>query len=174
MRPSQTLLAAPLLLLFAACGGETSAADAVDAGYSSLNGGSYSDAVSSFDSALEGLGADSDQYLSAKVGRIRAMCHLDAAKAREELLAMPADSGVSASDYTEVVGELNGAAQAAGAETGGAIMNESVAILETGKTKFPDYAKWDAHLKRTGDLATKLGSADALAKLKGLGYVGGD
>jgi len=172
MRPCQTLFAAPLLLLFAACGGETSAADAVDAGYSSLNGGSYTEAVSSFDSALEGLGADSDQYLSAKVGRILAQCHLDAGKAREELLAMPKDSGVGAKDYSEVVAELTSAAKAAGADGGGEIMNEAVAILEAGKTEFPDYDKWDALLKRTGDEAASLGSADVMEKLKGLGYIG--
>ena len=53
-------------------------------------------------------------------------------------------------------------------------IGEAVAILQAGKDDFPDYDKWDALLKKTGDKAASLGSADALEALKGLGYVGGD
>lgn len=177
MRPSSACLAALLLLLSTACGGETSATDSTDAGYSSLNSGSYDDAARSFESALAGLKAGDEGYLSAKLGWVQAQCHLDAGKAKTELLGLSKDSGVKASDYSMVVTEIISAAtsQAANdADGASATIENAIAILEQGKKDFPDYDKWDALIKKTGDKAVSLGSADALEALKGLGYVGGD
>lgn len=177
MRPTRACLAALLLLLPTACGGEVSSADAVDAGYSSLNAGSYTEAMESFDSALTGLSSTDDGYLSAKLGHIQAQCHVDPTKAKDALLGLDKASGVKASDYSMIVSEFISAASSQAsddADGASATMGEAVAILTAGKEAFPEYTKWDALLKKAGDKAASLGSADALEALKGLGYVGGD
>lgn len=176
MRPPKTALLS-LLLGLAACGGGSDPAAQVDSGYSSLSAGDHAAAVTSFEGALAGLEAGTPQHLDAKLGQIQALCHVDPVRARGELLGLSADSGVQAGDYNKVVTELVAAAQAKAAadqDAAVATINEAVAILTQGKQTFPDYDKWDALIKKTGDRAASLGSGDALEALKGLGYVGGD
>jgi len=176
MQTKTTLL--PLLLLgLAACGGATDPATQVDAGYSALSAGDHAAAVTSFEGALAGLEAGTPQHLDAKLGQIQALCYTDPGSASQELLGLSKDSGVKAGDYNKVVTELVAAAQAKAAtdtDQASATINEAVAILTKGKETFPDYDKWDALIKKTGDRAASLGSGDALEALKGLGYVGGD
>ena len=170
-------LATLLLLLCTACGGQASPTESVDAGYSALNSGDYGSALASFQEALAGMAPSDEGYLSANLGYIQAQCHIDAAQAKADLLSMSKDSGVRASDYSMVVTEIISAATAqasSDSDAANVTIGEAVAILQAGKDDFPDYDKWDALLKKTGDKAASLGSADALEALKGLGYVGGD
>lgn len=177
MRPTTTLLAS-LLVLAASCGGGGSdPATQVDAGYSSLSSGDASAALSSFDGALSGMEASDPKFLEAKVGQCQALSHVDPAKARTELLSLAKESGVTAKDYSMVVTEMVSAATSQAAtdqKAATATIGEAVAILTQGKQTFPEYDKWDALIRKTGDKAATLGSADALESLKGLGYVGGD
>ncbi len=177
MRPKTTPFLSLLLLGLAACGGGSDPAAQVDAGYSALNSGDHAAAISSFEGALGGLEPGTPKHLEAKLGQIQALCHTDPARARGELTGLSKDSGVQAADYNKVVTELVAAAQAKAATSQDevvATINEAVAILTEGKSTFPDYDKWDALIKKTGDRAASLGSGDALEALKGLGYVGGD
>jgi hypothetical protein len=179
MRPSHLLAAALLLLTTSACGDSTANPGAsIDEGYSSLNSGSYAQAVSSFQSALAGLAEGDKKYLEAKLGELRAQCYIDASKARAGLLALSKTAGVEAGHYSMVVTDLVSAATKQAADNAkaaaSATIGEAVAILEAGQQKFPDYDKWKGLLNKVGDKATTLGSADSLEALRGLGYVGGD
>ncbi|MFT7670850.1 MAG: hypothetical protein ACI8X5_003563 [Planctomycetota bacterium] len=178
MRPILSATLASLLLLVpASCGGSANSGASVEAGYSSLSSGSYSEALGSFDTALDGLTTSDPKFLEAKLGQLQAQCHVDAVKAKTDLFALGTDSGVTAKDYSMVATELLTAATAKASsdqDAASEAIGEGIAVLAKGKETFPDYSKWDAKITQFGDKAATLGSADALEALKGLGYVGGD
>lgn len=180
MRSTSALFASLLLLAASSCGGGAPAGPnaALDAGYSSYTAGDYSDALASYESALGQLEPGDAKYVEAKMGQLQALAYTDAERAKSELLAVSKDSGIEAKDYNVIVTDLGAAAsaqaQSGDTDTAGKTIGVAVAILTEGKTTFPDYPKWDALIAKTGDKAMNLGSDDAMAALKGLGYVGGD
>jgi len=176
MRPFKSLLATTLLLLIASCGGSTPA-DSVNAGFTSLNEGSHSEALGSFNAALAGMETSDPKFTEAKVGQIRAQSYIDPAKAKADLLGLDKASGVTAKDYNQIVTDFVASATAGASKDEKAAQNTigyAVEILTSGKQSFPEYTKWDGLIKRAGDTAKSLGAAGALDSLKGLGYVGGD
>jgi hypothetical protein len=179
MRSTCALLASLLLIAASSCGGSAATPnEAVDAGYSSFNAGDYSSGLASFDAALGMLTPDDPKFVEAKLGQLQCLAHTDAKKAKTELLAQPKDGAFGAKDYnvlvTEMIASATAQAQAGDTDAAGATIGEAVALLTDGKPKFPDYTKWDALIKKTGDKVKTLGNEDAMAALKGLGYVGGD
>lgn len=173
MRP----LFASILLLFAcACGGSGSdPSDTINAGYSSLNSGSHSEALASFQSALAGMKETDGMFLEAKVGELKALCYLDAAKAKEGLMGLAKSTGVEPSHYRSLVDELvAAAAKQAGSDADAANVTiaQALEILSTGKQTFPEYEKWQALINKVGDKAKAFGNPDTMAALKGLGYIG--
>jgi hypothetical protein len=174
-----SVLCTTLLLLAASCGGsDVSANAALDSGYGALNGGDHTAALGHFEGALSGLPTTDANYLPAKIGQMQAMAYIDPAKAKATLLAIPSDAGVTAKDYSSLVTDLGSAAEAMAMDkdTDGAnnAMAIAISILTEGQSAFPEYANWEALITKTGDRAKKLGSADALSALKGLGYAGDD
>lgn len=174
-----SVLCTSLLLLAASCGGsDVSANAALDSGYSALSAGDHAAALGHFEGALAGLQPADADFLGAKIGQMQSMAYIDPAKAKALLLAVPKDAGVTAKDYSSLVTDLGNAAQnmAMNEDKDGAndTMSIAISILIEGQTAFPEYDKWDALINKTGDRATKLGSADALSALEGLGYAGDD
>jgi len=178
MRPLRLLCAALLLLGAASCGSsDASPSEAIDDGYTALSAGSPGDALASFESALAALTEADPSFLEAKIGEIRARCYSDAVQAKTDLLGLSKAAGVEAKHYNQVVTDFVAAATkqaSADKDAATATINQAVELLTQGKENFPEYTKWDGLIKKVGDKATALGSADALATLKGLGYVGGD
>jgi hypothetical protein len=176
MRSLRPLLASSLLLFTWACGG-SDPSEEIDSGYSSLSSGAHSEALASFQSALANMTATDGKFLEAKVGELSALCYIDAQKAREGLVSLGMEAGVQPAHFRTLVDELVAAATklaSTSADDAGHTINEAVAILTHGKETFPGYEKWDALINKVGDKAKALGNADALATLKGLGYVGDD
>lgn len=167
-----------LLPLMTSCSGELSASDHIDAGYSSQGAGAHSAAVEHFDAALAGMDSSSDQFVSAKMGWIQSQCHLDTQLAKEELLALPGDLGVAATDYSLIIGEIVATANAQAAtdlDRALATITHAVDIVEAGTHAFPEYGKWAGLLATVGDRTLALGASPAVQdQLANLGYLGED
>jgi tetratricopeptide (TPR) repeat protein len=138
-------------------GGDPKAAN--DEGYSALNSGNHQDALSRFQSALEGLDASDPQYMRAKMGEIEALTHLDADGAKDALLGLGDQAGEG--EYSKVANTL----------TGQGNFIQAIDVLDAGVKRYGESPKLKAMLELVRAEAEKSGSSDALDKLKGLGYL---
>ncbi|MCB9914630.1 MAG: hypothetical protein H6828_05705 [Planctomycetes bacterium] len=172
MRPRSSLLLA--LLLAASCGSSSDPQAQVDAGYSALSSGNHAEALSDFDAVLANDGGN----LDARIGRMRALCYTDAAKAKSEFLDLAKTGKLQAGDFrvqvTDLVTAATAQAQSGAKDAATKTIGEAVEILQAGAKAFPEDPKWAVLTKTVGDKASSLGAADALSNLSGLGYVGGD
>ena len=151
-----------LLLALSSCGGPDPD-QLTQAGRNQLAAGDFAAAAESFDQALAALSDKNDKnYLNARMGRIEAWCEIDPGKARDDFLALAAESGkVTDRHFNQVGGRLGSAGN----------LTEAIAVLEVGKKSFPD----SPHLEKLVELLGKkaeAGDPAALEALKGLGYVG--
>ena len=155
-----------LLTLLAACGGESTPAEATDAGYRALGSRDFTSAEADFELALKAIGADTAHptYVKAKLGSIQAACETDATRAQSELIdlaaAMP--DKVTERTYADIAGRLGDAGS----------FDEAVALLEAGKQRFPESATLDGLGRKLHKQAEKAGASGALDALSGLGYAG--
>ena len=166
MRQRLFLLLTPLALLAACGGGGSDPGAATDAGYKALGTGDYASAESEFDSALAAIGEDTShpQYVKAKLGSITAACKTDPKRAETALTAMAADMPESVGErtYADIAGRLGDAGN----------FTEAVALLESGKQRFPESSTLDGLGKKLVKQAEQAGDAGALDALAGLGYAG--
>jgi len=165
----RTLHSALLLMMFAACGSSDPRA-LTDQGSSALNSGNFEAAVRNYEKALTALADAGDSggsdWKRAKLGWVQAEARLDAPRAKEEFLAYAkASSGkVTDADYNLIASKFGDAGK----------FDEAIAILTAGKAAFPESPHLDALGKDLVNRAKATGASDALDKLKGLGYVGGE
>jgi len=153
-----------LLLLLASCGGSGPGV-LREEGYIALGKGDYAGALSKFDSAITGLDRQHPEYLRIDLGRIRALCHVDAARARTAFLelakAMPAKVGEG--DYSLICSEL--------LQVGATL--DAIDVMKAGHDRFPESPKMKSMIKAVEEAAAREATPEALNKLKGLGYAGG-
>ena len=179
MRLHPSLLAPLLLFAAASCGG-SDPGTSIDAGYSALNSATPASALPDFDAALSGMDATHPRYLEAKLGQLRAQCYANPAAAKTGFLTFTKDTPVKAGDYRMLVTDLvtSATSQASGSEEDQKEAPQTIAyavdILKAGKEAHPTDEKWDPLMDIVGKKAEMLGAEDALASLRGLGYVGGD
>jgi hypothetical protein len=160
-----TLLCAALGLTLglASCSGETSAKDLNNEGETALQSMDYDGAKASYEKALAALGEDtsSADYKTAKLGVIESLAHLNAGDCVTAFMALAADGGLNAKDYSLIGGIL------AGADS----VNEGVTVAAAGREVFPDDAGLDSVLKALVEKAKKTGNSEAMGALAGLGYL---
>jgi hypothetical protein len=133
-----------------------------DKGMTALNSGDYAGAVESFEKAVGQLEAGSPEYMRAKAGEIEALIHVDAERAKTQMLALgpKADENM----YTAVASKMCSAKR----------NQEAVAVLDAGIKLYPESPQLKAQMDKVIAEAQKQGDAGALDSLKGLGYLGGD
>jgi hypothetical protein len=155
-----------LLFLIPACGGSSDPQTLLDEGGQALNSGEYADAAERYAAALEALDDDPSrpEWLRAKLGWILAQTRLDAARAKDEFLAVAGahPSKVQDRDFNQVGARLGDAGK----------LDEAVAVLKVGMEAHPESVHLKALMDDLGKKAEASGSAGALDALKGLGYVG--
>ncbi|HGY92172.1 MAG TPA: hypothetical protein ENK43_13465 [Planctomycetes bacterium] len=165
MRRISTLLLTSLLFL-ASCGGSADPAEQTKAGERALGTQDFSAALSEFQGALSAIGDNPQDplYLRAKLGEIEARATTDAAKAKDDLIALAAalPGKVSDRDFNRIASRMGDAG----------LFSEAIALLAKAEELFPD----SEHLKKLGaklaENAQKAGDSSAMDALAGLGYVG--
>jgi hypothetical protein len=158
-----TLVVVPLVCV--ACGGGSAdPAKAVDDGYVALGKSDWKAAQSDFDAALATLKSTDAGYLRAKLGQIEALIHLDAAKAKQEFLALAKgmSSQVEPKHFIAVASNLTSEKKYV----------DAVDVLEAGLNAHSEDPKLRAVGEEIKKAASKAGDDKALAALKGLGYLG--
>ena len=177
------------MLSLCGCSGAVDASESVTAGYASLSSGSHGEAINEFDAALGAISQNDPLYLDAAIGRIKALCYVDAEKATTEFLAMDIAAGVTTKQCRGIIEDLAraGIEQAATAEkledgtvdrnseefrSGEAMMDLARRVLAQGLESFPDYEKWPKVAKMIDDRTARLGETNPLGDLKDLGYLG--
>jgi tetratricopeptide (TPR) repeat protein len=137
-----------------------------DEGSKALNSGKYEEAAESYTKALAEIGSDTANvdWKRAQLGLIQARARLDGARAQTEFLELArANPGkVTDADFNLIASKLGDAGK----------LSEAIAVLEAGKTTFPNSQHLDALGKDLRARAKASGDSGALDKLKGLGYVG--
>ena len=160
-----SLLLASLTLLVS-CGGSSDPAALTNAGHKALGSKEFAAAQSDFDAALAAIGGDTSHpsYLDASLGAIEARAATDAAKAKDDLIALAqANPGkVTERDFARIADRMGSAQK----------FTEAVALLAEGKAQFPDSPTLDKLGDRMRTEAESAGATDALDALAGLGYVG--
>lgn len=152
-----------LALVPVACDGAADPAKAADAAYADLGRSDYPAALKKFQEALKGMQPSDPQYMNLKLGEIEAWAYVDAAKAKDEFLALAKSSPdkVTAKDYRKIASNLTSARK----------FDPAIAVLASGLEKFPQ----DESVKKLGETikaeATKAGDSAALDKLRGMGYL---
>ena len=161
-------LAAAALCLLMGCGGDSDPRALVEEGSKALNSGKYEDAAKSYEEALAGLGSDTanPEWKRAKMGLIRALIHVDAARAKKDFLEFAGThpSKATDEDFNLVASKLGDAGK----------LDEAIAVLGVGKAAYPESPHLEALGSELVKQAQSKGDASALDTLKGLGYVGGD
>jgi len=140
-----------LLALFLLACGASDPRTWIDAGTSARNAGKHGDAAACFGKALEALEAvpSDPQVKTARLGHVRAVAHLDAARARAEFLDYAQESGqVTEADWHEVTSEFLGA---------GAFV-EALEILEAFQEAYPESPHFDALFREVEEQARKSGA----------------
>ena len=159
-----TLLALFCSLALTACG---DSAATLDTGYEALRDGDHAGAVTAFDSVLAGLEKGTPEFKQACMGRIQALAHVDAEKAKETFMAEAAGGGMTAKDYGDVVTEF----YAVGSEEA---QVAAIDILHAGSESLAGDPTIKKMLdKAIADAEKNLDGAAAKA-LSGLGYLGGE
>lgn len=156
-----TLLALFCSLALTACG---DSAATLDTGYEALRDGDHAGAVTAFDSVLAGLEKGTPEFKQACMGRIQALAHVDAEKAKETFMAEAAGGGMTAKDYGDVVTELYAANN----------HGVAIAVLDAGKKALPDDPQINQMLEKAKADADKNPEGAAAKALSGLGYLGGE
>lgn len=161
-------LAAAALCLVVSCGGDSDPRALVEAGSKALNSGKYENAAKNYEEALAALGSDTanPEWKRAKMGLIRALIQVDAARAKKDFLefAGAAPSKATDEDFNLIGSKLGDAGK----------LQEAKAVLEAGMTAFPESPHLKALLVDLGKRAEASGDESLLKSLEGLGYVGGD
>lgn len=175
----RSLLCASVILFATSCGeSEVNANASLKSGYDSLNQGEHEDALADFETALSSLTPEHEDYLDAKLAQLKALAFVAPEKAKTTLLAVQKDTGIRATDYRSIVGELTTSAEdltkAGDKDAAAQSMAVAVQILEAGSKTFPEYEGWTQLITVTGNKAENLGADGAVEALKGLGYTGDD
>jgi len=152
------LLPTLLLTSLAACGG----GDPAQTGYDALGSGDYATAASSFREALGG--AEGAQKTDLTLQLSQALAHTDAQACVAQMTQLDAATDLRVQDYNVVVSEL----KSAGAYTA------ATDVLELARGAYPGDEKLTDLIQAVGNAAASAGDTDAMARLKGLGYVGDD
>jgi hypothetical protein len=164
MRRSTSILFLAAVSALAACnGGSKDPAKLTDSGYAALGKSDWKGAQSDFDAALAVLQPTDAGFKRAKMGQVEALIHTDAAKARDEFLALAKgmSSQVEPNDYIAVASKLTGERK----------FMDAIAVLEVGLKAHPEHPKVKAIGDRIKAEAEKAGDEGALKALKGLGYL---
>lgn len=146
-----------LTLSLAACGGGSG--DAKEDGFQALQSGDYADAAADFEKALATRGQSDADYVEVAVGQCQALAHVDAEKAKTKFLAL--GDQAADKDYSIVVAELVTAKE----------LLVAVEVMEAGVTRFPESPKMQQLKDKVVKASQESGDPDALAALKGLGYL---
>jgi hypothetical protein len=160
-------IAAPfLMLLIPACGGSSDPQTLLDEGGRALNSGQYETAAERYSAALAAIDDDPSrpEWLRAKLGWILAQTRIDAARAKEEFLALAAahSSKIQDKDFNQVASRLGDADR----------LPEAIEVLTAGMAAHPESPHLQVLRDDLGKKAEDSNSAGALDALKGLGYVG--
>ena len=164
MRLTATLLCTALLL--ASCGGSGDPVALTKLGEKALGSQDFASALSEFEAALEAIGADSSHayYLRARLGSIEARAATDAAKALAEVIELSTarTGAVDDADFNRIASRMASAGK----------FKEAVALLGHAKGLFPESAHLDKLGAKLASDAKKADDPEAMAALKGMGYVG--
>jgi hypothetical protein len=149
---------------FTACSGSADPAQLTRDGVAALNSGKPADAFKMLDKAVQAMEPTDPKYGQAAVNRCRALAHTDAAKAKDEFLALAAAhaSAVEEVDYEIVADTLRSKKKYA----------EAIEILAAGMQRYTESPKLIALRDQLGKEAETSGDSSALDAIKGLGYVG--
>jgi hypothetical protein len=154
------------LLAHAACGANATPAEEVAEGYRALGSEDHAQALASFESALERIGADAahPEFLAAKLGSIEAWTAINPERAKDEFLelARSQPSRVTDRDFSLVGSRLG--------EAGG--FEQAIDVVSAGIEAHPESPHLIALRDKLGDQATAAGSEGALETLRGIGYLG--
>ncbi len=160
----RTLLApiALSLALVSACGG--GAADPkehADAGETALAQKDYDKAGKEFGAALDAMGNDAShpQYEKVKLGAIHALAHVNPDQARDDFLALAAQTQLEANDYSKLANELASAMAYA----------QAAAVMDVGLEAHPEHPGLAAVLANLKEKAEE--DPTAQTALKDLGYL---
>jgi len=159
------LLALPLL---AGCGDtDAGAADPTrlaDAGYASLGSSDFEGALDDFERALGALEPGAPGFVRAAMGKVEALIHLDAGRARDEFLALAAGypDAVGTREFKTVGGKLTSEKR----------FEEAISVLHAGLEAYAEDPGLQAMLDRVAEESERAGDAGALDALRGLGYLG--
>lgn len=167
MRTSIRLaLAAPLLSLLAACGGDASAnADPYERGLDLAKAGDHAAAVNSYDEALAELQPAAGDYMEIQMARVESLTHADAPKAAIEFLAVADESPdlVKPEDFMRVFNWFVGVKD----------WGQGGKIASTFGTSYPENEELAKRMDTRIQEAIDAGevSAEQLEMLEGLGYI---
>jgi tetratricopeptide (TPR) repeat protein len=152
-----------LALLAAACSG-ADPAGLTREGVTALNAGKYDEAYAALDKAVRAMDPADPKFAQAAVGRCQALAYSDPAAARRDFLQLAGDhpARIEERDYELVANALRSEKA----------FDEALAVLEAGMQRFKESPKLQALRDQMGREAEQSGDPEALARLKGLGYIG--
>jgi len=153
-----------LLAFLTACGGSADPAQLTRDGVAALNSGKPTDAYEMLDKAVQAMEPTDPKYAQAAVNRCRALAHTDAAKAKDEFLALASAhaSVIEEVDYEMVADTLRSKKE----------YGEAADVLAAGMLRYTESPKLEALRDQLGKEAEASGDSSALDAIKGLGYVG--
>jgi len=157
------ILTLGLALPLSSCGGGSDPAAQTTAGHSALGSGDHAAALADFEGALSAIGSDTahPQYMRATMGAIEANATLDPDRAVADFKALAAKTEVPDRDYSKVGGWLAAAKN----------YGQAIDVLDAGMKKFEGSETLVKLTEKIKTEAEKAGDSDALAKMRGLGYL---
>ncbi len=164
------LLFAPCLLaaLLASSCGSSDPAELTKQGYAQLNTGDAKSALASFEKAIEAIGSDQAHanYVRAHLGAAEATIATDAVRAKDRFLelARALPSRVTDADYSLFGSKLAGQKQ----------YLPAIDVMDAGLKAHSESPHLVAFRDQLVQQASSAGDSAAIAKLRQMGYLGGD